>query len=70
MMDQQYHNPQQDRQYFRCRYCRLYFIPEPRIVRKGRRVTQYIECPRCGNGDEMRYRKGGRWNKPRGGQPS
>lgn len=39
----------------KCRYCRYKFAPEPIIKRNGKKKSVYIECPRCGNGQESTY---------------
>lgn len=44
-----------NRREIRCRYCHYQFKPEPVITKKGKKKTAYIECPRCGNGQESNY---------------
>ena len=36
----------------KCCYCSFRFVPEPKIIRCGKRNMAYVECPRCGNGIE------------------
>lgn len=40
----------------RCCYCGFKFVPEPVILKKGKKRRTYIECPRCGNGIEREFR--------------
>lgn len=43
-----------------CRYCQIYFRPDPKKINMGaskRKSRFYIECPRCGNGFEIAYRR-------------
>lgn len=39
----------------RCRFCNLYFRPQRTVINKGK--SEYIECPRCGNGYSQKRRK-------------
>lgn len=41
----------------KCKYCRVWFRPEPVFIGKGRKRMVQIECPRCGNGDTITYGK-------------
>lgn len=48
---------ERNRNEIKCMYCRYVFVPEPVVVKHGKKRKTYIECPRCGNGIEREFRR-------------
>lgn len=48
-------NREENRDFVRCRYCNMYYRPDRKIFKGEKKMMEYIECPRCGNGYYQRH---------------